>query len=79
MASSDLTAREKQICQLLWMSNKDIALSLGTAPKTVENQITGILDKLGCHGNRILAAYKCFALGIIVCPDPQYPATKIDA
>jgi DNA-binding CsgD family transcriptional regulator len=48
-AASSLTPREREVCSYLELgySNEQIALALGTAPRTVRNQLSSVYEKLG--------------------------------
>lgn len=52
MASTILTAREKNVFELLIAnkSTKDIAFELGISEKTVRNHISNVMQKLGVNG-----------------------------
>ena len=54
-----LTRREVDVlgCLVRGMSNKEIAEALTVSPKTVENHLTRIYDKIGCSGRAYAALY----------------------
>jgi two-component system response regulator NreC len=59
MAGGSLTAREREVLQLIARGNKnrEIADDLGIAIKTVETHRTKIMQKLDLHNSAELAAY----------------------
>lgn len=66
-----LTAREKQCLKLLALGrgNKEIANELGLARQSVDNLLSKLYRKLGCH-NASGALALAFRLGLIVPPPP---------
>ena len=52
MANGILTAREKEIFELLikYKTTKEIALELGISEKTIRNHISNTMQKLGVNG-----------------------------
>lgn len=63
---ASLTAREHEVLRLIasGLSNKEIALSLGTAEGTVKNQASAVLAKLGVR-DRTRAVLRALELGLV--------------
>lgn len=65
-ASSDLTAREQEVLQLLvtGMSNLEIAEQIFVSPRTVKAHVASIFEKLGVH-DRTAAAMAAVRRGLV--------------
>lgn len=65
-AGPRVTAREREILERICrgLSNKDIALALGCAPKTVECHVSNLLRKFEVESRLQLALVEQFGLGV---------------
>jgi DNA-binding NarL/FixJ family response regulator len=54
-----LTAREAQVATLVWegLTNRDIALRMGTTEQVIKNYLRSTFDKLGVWSRLELALY----------------------